>query len=177
MTVRSIGLAAVLLSGGIPTLRAQVVCHRSSVVCTDNRRLTTDDHRASLQQALVHHGKWLAAAGVAAFSVLGASEHRLSRREWNSLLTICRSANDACAVGADGRYLRADAEALYQRSRAYDRRANRWLMGAQASLIATAALFIIDLHPGEGPENIPFPAQLRVGAAPHGARVGLSVSF
>lgn len=178
MTVRSIGLAALLICGAVPALPAQAVCQRSSVVCTDNRQLTTDDQRASLQQALVHNGKWLAAAGVAAFSVLGASEHRSSRREWNSLLTICRSADDACAVGADGRYLRADAEALYQRSRAYDRRANRWLVGAQAALIATAALFIIDLHPGEGPENIPFPAnRIEVGRTGDGVGLGLRFAF
>ena len=75
---------------------------------------------------------------------------------------ICRSTQDACALGPDGRYLRSDAELLYQRSRTFDRRANRWLLGAQASLLATTALFIIDLHPGAGPENIPF-APLQVG--------------
>lgn len=167
MTVRSIGLAATLLGGAVPTLPAQAV-----------RPLMADGQRASFQQFLVHNGKWLTAAGVAAFTVLGASEHRLSRREWNALLTICRSAPDACAVGADGRYLRADAEARYQRSRVYDRRANRWLVGAQASLIATAALFIIDLHPGEGPENIPFPAnQLEVGLVGAGVGVGMRIAF
>lgn len=184
MTVRSIGLAATLLGGAVPTLHAQAicappsaVCHQQSVPTADGRQLMADGQRASFQQFLVHNGKWLTAAGVAAFTVLGASEHRLSRREWNALLTICRSAQDACAVGADGRYLRADAEALYQRSRVYDRRANRWLVGAQANLIATAALFIIDLHPGEGPENIPFPSQIRVGSVGGGAAVGLSLSF
>jgi hypothetical protein len=137
-----------------------------------------DGQRASFEQLLVHNGKWLAAAGVAAFTVVAATEHRLSRRDWNSLLTICRSAQDACAVGADGRYLRGDAETLYQRSRAFDRRANRWLLGAQLSLIATTALFLIDLHPGEGPENIPFPAnQIEVGLVGDGVGVGLRLIF
>jgi len=140
-------------------------------------RFDMSGQRASFQQALVHNGKWLTAAGVAAFTVVAATEHRLSRRDWNSLLTICRSDRDACAVGADGRYLRPDAEALYQRSREYDRRANRWLVGAQLSLIATTALFIIDLHPGQGPENIPFPAQVRVGAMPDGARLEMRIAF
>jgi len=85
---------------------------------------------------------------------------------------------DACVVGADGRYLRGDAEALYQRSRVYDRRANRWLVGAQLSLIATTALFIIDLHPGDGPENIPFPAnQIQVGPVGDGVGLGMRVAF
>ena len=90
-------------------------------------------------------------------------EHNQSQRAWNSLLDVCRSAQDACAVGSDGRYQRSDAEQLYQRSRAFDRRANRWLLGAQASILATTALFIIDLRPGAGPENIPLsPMRVRL---------------
>ena len=125
-----------------------------------------------------HLGKWVTAAGTAALTLLGAEQHRLSRRDWNALLTICRSAQDACALGPDGRYVRSDAELLYQRSRAFDRRANRRLLGAQASLLATTALFIIDLHPGEGPDNIPF-APMRVGLTPtgDGAAVGVRLGF
>src|SRR2546422_5365452 len=73
---------------------------------------------------------------------MGAAEHRQSKREWNQLLAICHSAQDACATGPDGRYVRSDAEQLYQLSRQYDRRANHWLLGAQASLLVTTALFI-----------------------------------
>lgn len=178
MMARSMGLVALLICGAVAALPAQVLGHRSSVVCTDDRQLTTDNQRASFQQLVVHHGKWLTAVGVVAFTIGAASEHRLSRRHWNSLLTICRSAQDACAVGADGRYLRTDAEALYQRSREYDRRANRWLVGAQATLIATAALFIIDLHPGQGPENIPFPSQIRFSSVSGGgAAVEMRIAF
>jgi hypothetical protein len=167
MTTKRSTLIVALLCGVTPALFGQ----------TGRQRLDLSEQRASFQQALVHNGKWLTAAGVAAFSIVAATEHRVSRRDWNSLLTICRSSLDACTVGADGRYVRADAEALYQRSRAYDRRANRWLVGGQVSLIATTALFIIDLHPGQGPENIPFPARLRVSAGGAGAVVGLAVSF
>ena len=162
MIGRSIGLVTILLTGVVPVLGAQVIGHRSSVVGPDNRRPTTEDQRASFQRALPHYGKWLTAAGTVALTLLGAEQHRYSRRDWNALLAICRSAQDACALGPDGRYLRSDAELLYQRSRTFDRRANRWLLGAQASLLATTALFIIDLHPGAGPENIPF-AALQVG--------------
>ncbi len=118
--------------------------------------------RESFRRAVVHNGKWVTAASVAALIMFAEREHTNSRREWNTLLDVCRSAQDACARGTDGRYIRSDAEQLYQRSRAYDRRANRWLLGAQASLLATTALFIIDLHPGQGPENIPF-APMQVG--------------
>jgi len=116
----------------------------------------------SWRRDIPHYGKWLTAAGVAALTIMGAAEHRQSNRDWNQLLTICHSAQDACATGPDGRYLRSDAEQLYQLSRQYDRRANHWLLGAQATLLVTTALFIIDLHPA-GPGNIPFPAQMQVG--------------
>jgi len=165
--MRSTIVVALLCCGAVPALGAQVICRQSSVVCADNRRLTTDDQRASFQRAVVHNGKWLTAASVAALIVFAQRDHSQSRREWNALLDICRSAQDACVLGPDGRYVRSDAEQLYQRSRAFDRRANRWLLGAQAALLATTALFIIDLHPGQGPENIPFgPVQ-----------VGLRISF
>ncbi len=175
--MRSTLLVAVLCCGLVPSLRGQVICSRSSVVCTENRRLTTDDQRASFRRAAPHYGKWLTAAGTVALTLLGAEQHRYSRRDWNALLAICHSAQDACALGPDGRYLRSDAELLYQRSRTFDRRANRWLLGAQASLLATTALFIIDLHPGAGPENIPFPSQIRVGSVGGGTGVEMRIAF
>jgi len=144
--MRSTMIFALLLCGTAPRLAAQ----------------QTSGQRESFQRAVAHKGKWLTALGVAALTIFAEREHSHSRREWNALLDICRSAQDACALGPDGRYQRSDAEQLYQRSRAYDRRANRWLLGAQASLLATTALFIIDLHPAEGPDNIPF-APMQVG--------------
>jgi hypothetical protein len=164
---RSTWLVAILCCVQLPPLGAQVICRRSSVVCSEDGELTTENQRASLQRALVHHGKWLTALGSAALIVFAQREHNRSNRDWNTLLDICRSAQDACARGADGRYLRSDAEQLYQRSRAFDRRANRWLLGAQAGLLTTTALFIIDLHPGDGPDNIPYPP----------VRVGMRVPF
>jgi hypothetical protein len=131
----------------------------------------------SLRRDVPHYGKWLTAAGAAAFTLLAASEHRQSRRDWDALLTICRSSDSACELGPDGRYLRIDAEQLFQRSRFFDRRANRWLLGAQGSLLLTTALFIIDLHPGQGPDNIPFPGGVAVSPLPNGAAVGLRIAF
>ena len=168
-------LVSVWLCLGVTALDAQAICRQPSAVCAasqqiaDGRWLMADGQhpdapKAALQRTLVHHVKWLTAASVVALIFFAEREHSQSRREWNALLAICHSAQDACALGSDGRYLRSDAETLYQRSRAFDRRANRWLLGAQAGLLATTALFIIDLRPGEGPDNIPFPAhQLQVG--------------
>ncbi len=163
---RLIGLVAVLVSAAAPALRGQAICRRPSTLCADSRRQTADGaqtaQRASFGRAVVHNGKWLTAAGVAVLTMFAQREHNHSQQTWSALLAICRSAQDACALGPDGRYVRSDAEQLYQLSRAYDGRANRWLLGAQATLLVTTALFIVDLHPGDGPDNIPF-APLQVG--------------
>lgn len=135
--------------------------------------------RPTWREPAVHYGKWLTAGATVAFTFMAAREHRSSRREWDALLAICRSSQDACALGSDGRYLRSDAELFYQSSRVFDRRANHRILGAQASLLVTAALFILDLHPGrEGPDNIPF-APLRVTVEPtaDGAAVGMRIAF
>jgi hypothetical protein len=157
-------VALALLSSSAPSLPAQEA--------TAVRRMT-------FRRATVHYGKWLTAGAAVAFTAMAAREHSYSRREWDALLTLCRTADDACTVGPQGGYVRADAEALYQRSLYYDRRAGRRLLGAQAGLLATAALFILDLHPGrDEPENIPFaPLRVSATATQDGLRVGVRVAF
>ncbi|HMJ57785.1 MAG TPA: hypothetical protein VK467_01535 [Gemmatimonadales bacterium] len=133
----------------------------------------------SLRQGAVHYGKWLTAGAAVAFTAMAVHEHGFSHRDWDNLLVICRSSDNACARGSDGRYLRADAEFLYERSIYYDRRANRRILGAQGSLLVTAALFIIDLSGRNAePDNIPF-RPLRVTLAPtsDGAAVGMRIAF
>ncbi|MGH7606022.1 MAG: hypothetical protein ACREME_01670 [Gemmatimonadales bacterium] len=178
MARRSIWILSALLLGGAPALAAQ----RDRVARYDATRTATrwrqDVDRDTWTRHAVHYGKWLAAGAVAAFTTLAAREHQKSSREWDALLEICRSADDACALAEDGRYLRADAEALYQRSREYDGRANRRLLGAQASLLVTAALFILDLRPGDGPDNIPYaPIEVTARPAPDGALLGVRIAF
>jgi hypothetical protein len=133
----------------------------------------------SWQKPAVHYGKWLTAGAVVALTVLAEREHRSSRRDWDALLAICRSSESACAVGPNGRYLRGDAELLYERSLYYDRRANHRLFGAQLSLLATATLFILDLRSGkDGPDNIPFsPFRVTIEPTVDGATVGMRVAF
>jgi hypothetical protein len=158
ITVRSSLIAAMLLCGALHSVAAQTGPDANA----SRRELVS-----SWRRALPHYGKWVTALSAVAFTVFAQREHNQSQHVWNSLLDVCHSAQDACAIGPDGRYVQSDAEQLYQRSRAFDRRANRWLFGAQASLLVSASLFIIDLHPGEGPGNIPYPA----------VQVGMRLSF
>jgi len=134
----------------------------------------------SLRQGAVHYGKWLTAGVAVAFTAMAIHEHGFSRHDWDDLLVICRSSDNACERGSDGRYLRGDAEFHYQRSIYYDRRANRRLLGAQGSLLVTAALFIMDLaRRTDDPDNIPF-SPLRVTVEPGrdgAALLGLRLTF
>jgi hypothetical protein len=170
MSARSILLIALWLGAAQP-LAAQRVASAYSAP-----RTTYAVQRDFFRRAVPHYGKWLTAGGAAVLTTLGAAEHQQSKKQWDQLLDLCHSAQNACDTGPDGRYVRPDAEQLYQRSRDYDRRANHLLLGAQATLLVTTTLFIIDLHPG-GPGNIPFPAQMQVGMARNGAQVGMRVTL
>ncbi len=160
-------------------MRASLVALTLAAALAAPRPAPAQQAAGPRRQNAVHYGKWLTAGAAAALTVLAAREHSSSRRAWDELLAICRSTDNACARGGDGRYVRADAEALYQRSVYYDRRANRRLLGAQGSLLATAALFILDLRGRtSGPGNIPFsPLRVTVQPTSDGAAVGVRVSF
>ncbi len=135
--------------------------------------------RAPFRRAVVHYGKWAAAAAAVAFTAMGAHEHDNSNREWNQLLALCRADNADCVLGPAGRYVNPAAEQLYQASLHFDRRARTRLLAGQGALLAAAALFIADLRrQSSGPGNIPF-APLEVSGDPsgHGARVGLRLTF
>lgn len=166
-----------LLLAALPGLSAQRLAPQYASVSAEQpppAAVMAGSH-GSFRGTLVHYGKWLTAAGAVALTYFAAQEHQQSRRQWNALLVICRSARDACVVGSDGKYLRGDAEALYQVSRQHDKKANQWLFAAQAALFTTTALFIIDLHPGQGPDNIPYPSEIRVGGVGAGGGTGVEM--
>lgn len=145
----------------------------------DRGTAAPDAPRMTWSRAAAHYGKWLTAGAAIGFTVMAAHEHRHSARRWDALIALCRSADTACVLAPDGGYVRADAEALYRQSLHYDRRANTRLLAAQASLIVTAIMFIVDLSGRSGdPDNIPF-APLQVTAAPGEGRlqVGVRIDF
>jgi hypothetical protein len=181
---RATAVFALLMAVTVPALHGQrdtVIRRYDATLHADGdsvQRTTYDVQRSSWRRSVVRYGKWLTAGTAVALTVMASREHQASEREWDALLAVCHSAPDACALGPDGRYLRADAERLYQQSRAYDGRATRRLVGAQAALLVSAALFIIDLRPGAGPENIPYsPVEVAGGPARDGAWVGARITF
>jgi hypothetical protein len=123
----------------------------------------------------VHYGKWFAAAGAVALTVLGAQEHEKSNDVYSDLLALCRVDDQNCALNSNGTYIDPAAEEMYQTTLSYDRRARARLIAGQVSLLLCAGLFVADLRK-KGPENIPV-SGTRVMMDPVGRRVGISVRF
>ena len=168
MSVRGRALcAAALLAAGAAGLAAQ---DSLSTAPTISRGWT---------RPVAHYGKWLSAASAVGFTILAAHEHDVANRSWQRLLDLCRADNAACQVGPNGQYVTPQAEELYQKTLYRDRRARHRLIVGQISMLASAALFILDLrHDGGAPPNIPFHG-LEVTAEPagDGARLGVRVPF
>ncbi|HUL03910.1 MAG TPA: hypothetical protein VLV16_11845 [Gemmatimonadales bacterium] len=118
----------------------------------------------------VHYGKWAAAAGAVALTVLGAQEHNKSNDVYGNLLDLCHADDKNCALNPNGTYIDPGAEEMYQSSLSYDRRARARLIAGQVSLLLCAGLFVADLR-HKGPENIP------VHIDPLAGRVGVRVRF
>lgn len=130
-------------------------------------------------RTMIHYGKWVTAATALGFTLLAAHEHDRASGSWDALLDLCRTDNAACELGGDGRYVSPQAETLYQTTLHYDRRARRRLLVGQASLLVSAALFLLDLrHEGGEPPNIPFSgAKLSLVPGGDGARLEVRVPF
>lgn len=133
------------------------------------------------KENVVHYGKWTTAAAAVGLTILAAHEHDRANQSWNQLLTLCRADNAACQLRADGRYVDYQAELYYEQTLYYDHRARHRMLGAQVSVLTSAALFILDLrHHGGNPPNIPFNgSRLQLTAEPRrdGAQFGMRLTF
>lgn len=133
----------------------------------------------TLVPALVHYGKWAAAASAVAFTAFALREHARSNDVWDQLVGICRANNLDCVLGADGRYENYQAELLYQKALYFDGRARRRIVVGQLSLLAAVGLFVADLRTGAPhPGNVIYkPVSLDVAPAPGGATLALRIAF
>lgn len=115
-------------------------------------------------------GKWVAGAAAVTLIVLGAREHDRAEERWDALVTRCREDNERCEIAPDGTYQDLAAEALYQETVYYDRRAHRRIVGGQISLVAAGTMLIVDLSVRRGKtKDVPFdPDQAIVAPAPNG---------
>jgi hypothetical protein len=114
--------------------------------------------------------KWTLLAASVGLGVWAYTESNRADDAYAQLRRLCEVDQAGCTM-TRGAYNDARAEALYARSNAGDRRARTALLSGQATLLGSAAFFIVDLRHGGAPENIPYdppeatppPARLRVG--------------
>ena len=135
--------------------------------------------RSAWQHAVVHYGKWVAAAGAVTLTALAIEQHGHSNDAWNRLLALCRADSQNCALASDGRYRNYQSEYDYQLAVYYDNRARWRLVAGQISLLASVGLFVVDLRGhSTGSPNIPVhPLGLTLAPTPDGARVSVRLAF
>lgn len=133
------------------------------------------------KENVVHYGKWTTAAAAIGLTIMAAHEHDKANQSWDRLLALCQQDNASCQLRADGRYVDYQAELDYQQTLYYDHRARHRILGAQVSVLTSAALFILDLrHHNGNPPNIPFSgSRFELTAEPlgDGARLGMRWTF
>ena len=150
----------------------------TTLAAQQGKPIPAADHGAR-SSGFVHYGKWVTAALAVTFTALGAHEHTNSNQSFRQLLDLCHANSANCTLAPDGSYLTPSAEQLYQTSLSFDRRARLRLLVGQASLLASAGLFLADLgrHAG-GPDNIPYPpVKVSVDGRTGAALVGVRVRF
>ncbi len=122
-----------------------------------------------------HYGKWVALASAIGLTTMAAIRHEDANTVFDGLNEICRSSSQNCILNAQGTYENQDAERLFRETKRLDGQANRFLLGGQLTLIASGAMFLIDLVLDEDkPENIPY-TPLKVYNAPN--KIGLGFEF
>lgn len=126
-----------------------------SVFCSAQPAQAQMPVQSAQAPALVRYGKWAALGAAVASTALGIHSHNSANTAFNDLRDYC-GATGSCALGTDGRYADAGAEALYREVSRGDRRARTWLIAGQAALIGSVALFVIDLSGRGRPGNEPF---------------------
>lgn len=131
--------------------------------------------QAEAQGPLVKYGKWAVLAGSVGMNYLALRSHNRADDAFNALKAVCID-RSRCDLGPDGSYLDPESENLYQSSLRYDRIARGWLLGGEAALAGSAALFVWELTRPKGrPGNIPFEPEVR--SMRWGTGLGLRVPF
>jgi hypothetical protein len=141
------------------------------------RVVPADDARAAAQRAegrisaVVSTGKWVTLGVAAVSAVYGFSESRRADELYDELERDCQAAPDLCRQRTgDGAYLDADLEARYQDVLGIDRRTRQALFVTQASLLASAVLFVLDLRHDDDRPDVPYdPPRLRLSPDAHRA--------
>jgi hypothetical protein len=123
---------------------------------------------------VAHYGRWPALAGAAGLITLAALRRDEAGDVGARLAALCAANPARCSLEGSGdggtHYADPEAQALAVR---HDRLEQRLLVGGQAALIVSGAMFLLDLVWDDGqPDNIPY-TPLRVLTSPR--RIALSL--
>ena len=126
--------------------------------------------------SVVRYGKWALLATAVGMGLKASSAHHDADQAFNRLENYCFADEARCDQQSNGHYIDPISEGYYQRSLSGDRRARGWLLGGEATLLATAGLFVWEFtRPKHPPKNIPFAPTVQV-VGPR-TQVGLRLSF
>ncbi len=125
---------------------------------------------------VLKYGKWVVLAASAGLNLAAARAHDRAQDSFRALQDRCVVDATRCRVGQDGTYLDPASESLYQASLTDDRRAGRFLVAGQATLLGAGAMFVLELLRPKGlPPNKPFQPEVthdwRTGTTYAGLRV------
>ena len=123
----------------------------------------------------IHYGKWVTAALAVGFTALGVRAHNGADTDFRGLVEYCHQVG-GCALGPDGRYTSREAEARYRAVVRGDRAARAYLLGAQAALVGSVVMFVLELKRGRGTRNVPY-SGLIVRPGRFGTRVGARIAW
>jgi hypothetical protein len=135
---------------------------------------------APLLVTVSHWGRWPALVGAGALVALAAVRNGDAKDARAALEVYCVADLGRCALtenpdGSGGQYVDPVAEALYQEYASLSAQAQGLLIGGQLTLLAAAAMFLIDLvHQDNDFGNIPY-TPLELYTTPN--RVGLAMRF
>lgn len=163
MRMRSITIAMMLLAGAT-SLHAQR--RNPSLELQDT---TGRDVRPAFRPLRI--AKWttfFASAGTAGY---GFAQNRVADRDYEQLERLCVGSPALCEkVGGGDVYADAAMEQRYQEIVDRDDRARLALLAGQLGILASVALFILDLPKSSTPEDIPYdPKPLRFGLGSDGS--------
>lgn len=129
--------------------------------------------RPAGEWSAVRVAKWALLGAAVSLGVYALAEHRRGDDAYAELSSMCHADQTRCEMEG-GRYALPEAERLYGRATAADRRAQLGIIGGQLTLLGSAALFVYDLRNGPRPSDIPYP-----GGSGRGARfaVGARLRF
>jgi hypothetical protein len=117
--------------------------------------------------------KWTLLAASAGLGLWAYRESNRADDDYERLRSLCLSEPARCTLSS-GRYADDGAESLYRSSNAGDRRARLGLLAGEATLLGSAAFFIVDLRHGGPPDNIPYHPPAAAGAR---FRAGLRIAL